>query len=282
MPDYSIRSATEDDLTILLSWAADEGWNPGLDDRSAFQAADPSGFYVGCIGGTPVTCISAVKYGTDFGFIGFYICHPDHRGNGYGWKLWQHAMASLDERTVGLDGVVEQQANYKASGFEFAHRTIRQSGISMVDTPMDPRLTTIGQGLFPSIRDYDLQIFRFPRVDFLKSWLDPMASSRRGFALVDDGEVKGYGTLRQCAEGFKIGPLFADTADIADTLFRALAGQVKGQVVFLDTPEPNTHAEELAERYELSPEFETARMYKGKNPNLPLDHIYGVTSFELG
>ena len=28
--------------------------------------------------------------------------------------------------------------------------------------------------------------------------------------------------------------------------------------------------------------FETARMYTGDPPNLPLDRIFGVTTFELG
>jgi hypothetical protein len=28
--------------------------------------------------------------------------------------------------------------------------------------------------------------------------------------------------------------------------------------------------------------FETARMYKGSAPVLPLDNIFGVTTFELG
>jgi hypothetical protein len=36
------------------------------------------------------------------------------------------------------------------------------------------------------------------------------------------------------------------------------------------------------ERYSLSPVFETARMYRGEAPNLPLLRIYGITTFELG
>ena len=30
------------------------------------------------------------------------------------------------------------------------------------------------------------------------------------------------------------------------------------------------------------PVFETARMYRGGQPQLPLDRVFGVTSFELG
>jgi hypothetical protein len=34
------------------------------------------------------------------------------------------------ERTIGLDGVVDQQDNYRNSGFELAYRNIRQAGLS--------------------------------------------------------------------------------------------------------------------------------------------------------
>lgn len=282
MPDYSIRKASHNDLSTLIAWADREGWNPGLEDAIPFHATDPEGFFLGCLDDKPITGISAIKYGEDFGFIGFYICTPEQRGLGYGWQIWQFAMASLEGRTVGLDGVVDQQDNYRKSGFDLAHRNIRQSGISMVDTPMDARLTTIGKGIFGSVREYDEAVFGFPRADFLKHWLDPMAATRHGFAFIEDGSVKGYGVLRQCQDGFKIGPLFADTPEIADLLFRALAGQVKGQTVILDTPEPNHEADRLAERYELSPVFETARMYKGPAPQLPLERIFGITTFELG
>jgi hypothetical protein len=147
---------------------------------------------------------------------------------------------------------------------------------------MDSRVAPLGQGIFPSVRDYDRRFFPAPRTEFLQLWTAPMLETRRGFVFVEDGEVKGYGVIRQCYEGYKIGPLFADTPEIADTLFRALAGPVKGQYIMLDTPEPNAAALLLAEKYELSPEFETFRMYRGSVPDLPLDQMYGITTFELG
>jgi hypothetical protein len=38
----------------------------------------------------------------------------------------------------------------------------------------------------------------------------------------------------------------------------------------------------LAERCQLQPAFETARMYRGPAPQLPLDRTFGITTFELG
>lgn len=92
----------------------------------------------------------------------------------------------------------------------------------------------------------------------------------------------GYGLLRPCRLGFKIGPLFADTPEIADELYRSLASHATGSLVFLDLPVCNKEALALAERYGMTRVFETERIYRGAPPVLPLDQIYGITSFELG
>ena len=103
------------------------------------------------------------------------------------------------------------------------------------------------------------------------------------FAAMNQGELAGYGVLRRCMQGYKIGPLFADDELIADAIYCALCGRVqKGEAVFLDTPEPNPSALRLARRHHMHPVFETVRMYTGKDPGLPMDGIFGVTSFELG
>ncbi|MET1415337.1 GNAT family N-acetyltransferase [Roseibium sp. HPY-6] len=278
----SIRRLTETEIHIPLEMARQEGWNPGIEDGPPFFAADPNGFLAGEIDGQLIAVISAVQYEDTYGFIGFYICKREFRTQGYGHQIWHHAMSYLGARLIGLDAVNEQTASYGEHGFKSVYRNIRQTGISMCDAPMDPRIAPIGQGLFPSIRDYDRRFFPAPREAFLKAWTAPMLETRKGFAFVENGEVKGYGVVRRCHEGYKIGPLFADTPEIADTLFRTLAGQVKGQFVVLDTPEPNAAALLLAEKYDLSPEFETFRMYRGKVPDLPLDQTFGITSFELG
>lgn len=272
---------TRDDLDIAIAWAAGEGWNPGLDDADAFFAADPGGHHIAREDGEPVAVISAVRYGTGFGFVGFYITRPERRGEGIGHGLWQHALATLGDRTVGLDGVVDQQHNYRKSGFALAHRNIRMSGIAAGGSALDPRLAMIGRGIFPSIRDYDRRFFPEERDAFLAAWLGP-SETRRGLALIEDGAVRGYGVLRACEGSFKIGPLFAETAEEAEVLFTALSAQVAGQEIMLDVPEPNAAALALAENHGLSPVFETARMYKGPAPDLPLECTFGITTFELG
>ena len=128
---YTIRTMTRQEMDIAVDWAAAEGWNPGLYDAHCFNLADPTGFLVGLLGDEPIASISVVKYGNSFGFLGFYIVRPEYRGRGYGMRIWNAGLASLQGRTIGLDGVVAQQDNYRESGFTLAYRNIRYQGFGV-------------------------------------------------------------------------------------------------------------------------------------------------------
>jgi len=97
-----------------------------------------------------------------------------------------------------------------------------------------------------------------------------------------DGNLAGYGVIRRCRIGHKIGPLFAEGRDEAETLFAALTAHAAGEPVYLDVPEPNRPGVTMAQYLGMKPVFETARMYKGVVPGLRMDGIFGVTSLELG
>jgi hypothetical protein len=51
---------------MMLDWAADEGWNPGLGDAAAFFAVDPEGFSGLFVGEDLSVTISAVRYDAHF------------------------------------------------------------------------------------------------------------------------------------------------------------------------------------------------------------------------
>ncbi|MEF2074722.1 GNAT family N-acetyltransferase [Consotaella aegiceratis] len=279
----TIRTMSEADLALAVDWAATEGWNPGLEDVACFRAADSDGFLMATEGDEPVASISVVAYGESFGFLGFYIVRPDKRGQGIGWALWQAGMARLDGRTVGLDGVVDQQNNYRKSGFVLAHRNVRYAGPAR-RTPKDVSSGSapITRADFDDLAVFDQRHFGFGRPAFLKAWL--FAPEHRAVLARDEtGAIAGYGVSRPCREGYKIAPLFARTPEVAAVLFGDLTACIpEGVTVILDVPEPNPAAVALAREHSLEPVFETARMYRGHPPDLPLDEIFGLTSFELG
>jgi len=279
--EMTIRPMTRPELDLAVEWAAQEGWNPGLHDADAFFAADSGGFLIGELDGEPAAVISAVRYGGDFGFVGFYIVRPELRSQGLGLRIWNAAMSQLAGRNLGLDGVVAQQENYRKSGFKLAYRNIRFEGAASSVSADSSVISALDAFPLESIIAYDGPFFPAERRAFLTAWLrQPEAI---GLGISNAGRLAGYGMIRPCRTGYKIGPLFADSSEGAEALLNGFTARIPaGSAFFLDVPETNPLALDLAERHGMRRVFETARMYTGEPPDLPLTRLFGVTSFELG
>ena len=280
----SVRVADAGEVDWLLELAAGEGWNPGLDDAAAFRAADPEGFLVALEGGRPLAGISVVRQDDRFGFLGLYIVAPGVRGRGHGWRVWQAGLAHLGERTVGLDGVVEQQANYRRSGFAPAWRNVRFAGVVAVpdggsgDLPA-PRAASEADGA--ALQAYDRAIGGVGRTRFLDAWLAD-TPTRHTLVCEHEGRVVALGTARECRDGVKIGPLLADSTTLARHLLEALVRRIGDGRIVLDVPEQHGAAMALAGSLGLEAVFETARMYRGTPPAVELERLFGVATLELG
>ena len=280
---YRIRAMRQEEMAFAVELAAAEGWNPGLNDAAAFFAADQGGFLIGLLDDAPIGCISAVRYGRDFGFLGLYIVAEPYRGHGYGLQLWNSAIQRFGARNVGLDGVQEQQVNYRKSGFSLAYSNIRYAWTRCEPglAASAPYIVGVGRVAASRIAQYDRLAFPAGRQAFLDAWLKQPGSA--ALAWWDGHALRGYGVIRPCRDGWKVGPLFADNDTIAASLLLALGNEVKdGRLVYLDVPEPNAAAMRLAADFGMQEVFGTARMYNRHLPDIAIERIFGVTTFELG
>lgn len=282
--DLLIRAMTRAELDTLVQWAAEEGWNPGVDDADVFWANDPDAFIAAELDGELIGGGSITSYGGRYGFMGFFIVRREHRGRGLGDRLWQERRRRLLDRLaepklIGMDGVFTMQDYYARGGFVFADRDLRFEGSGFAAPA--PAAVVDARGIsFAALEAYDRRHFPAPRPRFLERWI----AGPRGHAAaaVDGDRLTGYAVLRPCRVGHKIGPLFADDAAGAERLFVALARRVPGEPIFLDVPESNGAALELAHRHQMREVFGCARMYLGEPPDLPGHEIFGITTFELG
>ncbi|MBP1852991.1 GNAT family N-acetyltransferase [Rhizobium halophytocola] len=280
MGQNEVRVLDLAEIETLVGWAVEEGWNPGYEDPAAFQAADPRGF-LGCfVDGRLVAGIAAIAYDDHYGFIGLYICRTDMRGKGHGRRVWDAGMERLGDRVIGLDGVAPQQANYQTMGFETLYETVRWSGLStgpdheLVQSVRHPTTDDL-----PAIEALDRLYFPAHRSAFLQTWIGEhriayLAESRSG--------IDGYIVIRRCRDGYKIGPLFAASEEVASGLLQAALSVHPGEVMHIDVPR---HQESLTRELDalgFAPGFTTARMYRGEAPDTDLSGVYGVTTLELG
>ena len=282
--DMHIRRMTRDELDVLVEWAAREGWNPGVDDAEVFWNTDPDGFVAAEISGELVGGGSIVAYDKRYGFMGFFIMRPDCRGRGLGDRLWkerkQRLLARLEAgASIGMDGVFDMQEYYARGGFRFVCRDLRFEGRG-VESPQPEGIVEASSLPFERIDVYDRRHFPAPRTGFLRRWTQRPGG--HALAMVEDDAIRGYGVMRPCRTGHKIGPLFAANSSVAEQLLIAFASRVPGEPIFLDVPEINRDAVALVARHNMKEVFGCARMVLGPIPKLPDDEIFGVTTFELG
>jgi hypothetical protein len=198
------------------------------------------------------------------------------------WETaWQRLTNRLDQErsSIGLDGVVERETTYRQAGFKAVYRHIRHIYNPIPSDRIPDEAIPLTKVPFEAIALYDAELFPASRPQFLEPWI---RLSESAYGIMENERLVGYGILRPCRQGFKIGPLFAETLEIADRLFRALTCDSKGQPVFIDIPDVNSSLPVLIERYRLQPVFTCVRMYWGSGPNLDVERIFGATTLELG
>lgn len=277
--NFSIRPMNRSEVDLAIAWAAAEGWNPGRYDAESFYQADQHGFFLAELNGEPVGCISAIAYEQHFGVLGFYIVQPQFRGRGFGLKLWKAAMAYLGtDRNLNLNGVAEQQENYKKSGFQIAYHNIRYQAVGGGVAP--PGIVELKTVPFGKLVAYDRQLFPAKRSQFLQHWINQPESAALG--ILKDEQLVGYGVIRPSYTGYRIGPLFANNEQIAEELFQALVAKHPDAAIFLDIPDANPQAIALAERHKMQPIVQLAQMYTKAIPQFPINQVFAITSVEIG
>lgn len=275
----TIRAMTLDDLETALGWAADEGWNPGLDDAKAFLEADPKGFLVKELGGEPIAAISVVNHDADFAFLGLYLCKPEYRGQGHGLEIWHAGIAHGGSRNIGLDGVPDQQKNYARSGFKKYGSTIRFAG--MADAKPDPHVRPAVPEDVSGLVAFDMKATGIARKAFSSAWLS-QSPTRQTTVVGGKSEINGFATFRRCRDGTKIGPFYASTELQARALLASNPFAVAGAPVFIDVQGHDSALAALLTGLGFEPGFETARMFRGEPPRTESVPFQAIATMELG
>ncbi len=272
-----IRRMTLDELAMVLGWARDEGWNPGLDDAAAFHAADPDGFFLALIDDTPVAAISVVNHDESHAFLGLYICLPAYRGTGCGYALWQDALRHAGSRSVTLEGVPDQQANYIRSGFARIGRTIRYKGEVSAENEAIHAATPDD---VPALLNADKAAAGHARPAYAQAWFSNCATRQTQVLTRPTGAIQ-FATFRKCHDGLKIGPLHANDRSSALALLRARPTQFGDGPLYIDVPDGSA-LQALVIENGFEPVFETAKMVLGRPTAANPPAFYSVATLELG
>ncbi|KAF9149092.1 hypothetical protein BG015_009131 [Linnemannia schmuckeri] len=207
-----------------------------------------------------VSMISAIRFGDDQAWLGYYITEEQHRGKGYGLAIFNHALEHLggpSRKSIGLNAVMSQVPNYQKSGFtqsswtnerrrgpasdivEGVHdrelaKKIARGEVDGVVLLSDPRVD------WDQLHRMEKQYTGFDRPEFIKSWADYHANGdpsahRIGVAILSTTStcpiskkplLLGYTCARPAMVSYRIGPLYATDGEIARQLLVKLAVEV--------------------------------------------------------
>jgi GNAT superfamily N-acetyltransferase len=303
-----IAATTENNgLNWIYERARLEGWGPARTDLKIYSQIDPNGFFISILNNEIIGCISGVRYDESYGYIGYFIVHPDFRGQGYGYQLWNHAMGYLENRLIGLDGVLEQIPRYENAGFQITHYHQRYHGGELT-TEIMTTVREFGRGNVSPAHDlvelmnFDSSFFPSPR----PSWLHSLITDPTIICLVARDETTnallGYAAIRPCeSDQYRIGPLFATNLEAAVRLLHSLISHIislstsdegSGAAVsyLIDLPDCNEATHSLVQLFQLTEQFSCARMYRYPPSTSALsaavrvdwNGVFGVSSLEVG
>ncbi|CAM3755973.1 GNAT family N-acetyltransferase [Parendozoicomonas haliclonae] len=281
-------TATEARMAVAL--AQQEGWNPGLNDAEVFLAVNQEGMLCIHFDGQPIGFSSVMRYDSRYAFFGLYMVQEEFRKLGFGMAMTQKRLEMAGKRCIGLDGVTENVTIYSHIGFRSSYRNIRFCmpeaiveqclANSQLEQHSDITVIPLSSVSPHLLTAFDRFYFQACRSHFLKVWCyqeDVIA-----LAAQYQGELAGYIVIRPCVIGSKIGPLFAQSRAIAESLLFTALALSNRPPFYLDIPEPNQNAINLANDNKMVIISEVMRMYRGTPPPINLAGVYGITSLEMG
>ena len=72
-----------------------QGFRIGLHDFTAFKELDNYEFWTAFSGNEPIGFLGSVVYDSGLVYLGSYFVRKQFRGQGFGFKLWNHVLQRL-------------------------------------------------------------------------------------------------------------------------------------------------------------------------------------------
>ena len=292
--DLIIKPLSNNDISFVTELSRNEGFVPGIGDLDIYKYTDNQGLWVGWYKGKPVGCIAGVRYNEHYGFLGLFIVIKQQRGKGFGLQLWKQALKHLDDLScIGLEAAPDRINDYSKWGFEISSKTTRWELIGdghlkgkYINKSANNKFSFLeGDSIPPKVVEvFDEKREASPRPHFLSNWLKHPAG--KVIAVLDhSGECHGFGRIRPCllknGEGWRIGPLLADSFELAEILLASLVDSHPGLVI-VDSPGVNNYSSKLFKKLGFKTTSETFRMYRGEQPPVSMSDVYGLACLELG
>ncbi|KAG0432068.1 hypothetical protein HPB47_021193 [Ixodes persulcatus] len=216
-----IRTMRADDVDQVLDMWRELGRHRDLDNLNIFYQADPEGFFVAIdtrSGRLVATCCCAVV--------------KELQGRGLGLRLWKTTIRRMGDSNASLNCYATNVGLYRdRAGFALVEPwviVVFTSSAVTADRLPEPskelRVVSVGT-LLPQVIAYDRSVHRYDRTEAVTLTVRDSHGLTKAVVRCQAGRdvVCGFGRIGRCVLGGAIlGPVYAESADVAGALLRVL------------------------------------------------------------
>lgn len=230
-----------------------------------------------------IATVIIISYGTKLAWIGMVVTHPDFRRQGLAQRMMEVGLDYARRRgiqTVMLDASSMGFPLYVKLGFQSLYKVDVFEGIAnAIDTTrLSNSVRSISAEDLPGIVNLDKQLFGEGRTMMIAD----LVESGQGWVTGESGNIDGYLIAKPSNQSISIGPWYHENTDGAEALFKCAIAAHPGAHFKVHSPEPNTAARAIIERYGLELNRSVTRMVLGGKPPGTMQLQYSVAALATG
>jgi len=231
--NITLRPMTPLDIPFGLKLSLTAGWNQTAVDWAMLLEQSTCGSYVASYRGLDAGTVTTVSYQKRLHWIGMVLVAEEFRRLGIGTTLLMAAIGAVKgQGAVCLDATPAGRKLYETLGFAELYGLARWLRMPQAAPHAASNCRPLKVERLPAVLEYDRPIFGADRSAILSALqrnAPPLA-----FMTERDGRLSGYCLGRTGSRYKQIGPLAAETLDLARDLFLAALSNCADQKVIVD------------------------------------------------
>ncbi|MCA1335880.1 GNAT family N-acetyltransferase [Pseudooceanicola marinus] len=233
--------------------------------------------------GRPLASAMYFPMGDDFSMCGMMVVTPRLQSQGAGRRLLRRIMRDNEGRDLRVTATRSAFRLYESAGFAPVAEISQHQGVARpVEAPELPagcRLRPMTPGDEPALRALDLHAYGADR----SALYTELMTRSDGLVLERDGQIRGFAMKRPFGKGTVIGPVIAETDEMAVQLVAPLIRDCAGQFTRMDTQIESTALKQLLAQAGMGVIDTVTEMWIGTPRRATTGaRVYGLASHSLG
>ncbi len=279
---FELQPLLRGDLVKGLVLSDSAGWNQTLEDWQIILDQQSRNNWMAIHQGELVGTAMTIAYGEKFEWVGMVLVKRNFQRKGIGRSLMCQVMQNARLPILRLDASEMGMRLYERLGFmpvQYIFRFLSNRFKPFNATLGSTLIHVIGPQEIPIIDQYDLRVVKFDRSPLLQFVLE----HGMGFYHQMGNEISGYVLGRKGSKYFQVGPLVANTPEIALALIDTILNTYPGGPVIVDLVDHSKPVIDYLQRLGFIRQRTLMRMsYGEESPRMIPASVFGIMDPAMG